>query len=177
MIITLSGRSGVGKTTVMNELLHFSCKRVITYTTRKIRVGEVNGIDYVFLSREEFMRFVELGQIWEFAEYFDNLYGSGVINEISDRIYIVVLEEEGAIRYKDFYKSSAKTVLLMASDSVLHERRMTRKDFKTDTSNRIIENEFNFNLFDIIIISVDGKTPKQIAVEIMQEVQNENGTA
>ena len=79
-LIVLSGPSGVGKSTVIAELLsqrrdiYFS----VSYTTRQPRVGEQDGVNYNFVSREEFERMISGGELLEFAEYVNNYYGTSL---------------------------------------------------------------------------------------------------
>ena len=79
-LIVLSGPSGVGKSTVIAELLsnrrdiHFS----VSFTTRQPRVGEEHGVNYYFVSREEFERMIEADELLEYAQYVDNYYGTSL---------------------------------------------------------------------------------------------------
>ncbi|EYD73535.1 Guanylate kinase [Rubellimicrobium mesophilum DSM 19309] len=78
LLIILSSPSGAGKTTLARRLLaadpqvSFS----VSATTRPPRPGEVDGREYHFVTRDEFMAMVELGDLLEHAEVFGNLYGS-----------------------------------------------------------------------------------------------------
>ncbi|MBK6940456.1 MAG: guanylate kinase [Planctomycetes bacterium] len=78
-LVVISGPSGSGKTTIVNRLeqdprVHV----VITATTRPMRKGEQNGVDYWFLTREEFERRRDAGEFLEWQEVFQNghLYGT-----------------------------------------------------------------------------------------------------
>lgn len=77
LFIVISGPSGVGKDTVLakmkqsRRLLHY----VVTATTRPQRPGEKNGLDYHFVSEEQFKRMIETGQLLEWANVYGNLYG------------------------------------------------------------------------------------------------------
>ena len=79
-LIVLSGPSGVGKSTVISELLssrrdiHFS----VSFTTRQPRVGEEHGVNYNFVAREELERMIRDNEFLEYAQYVDNYYGTSL---------------------------------------------------------------------------------------------------
>lgn len=79
LLIIMSGPSGVGKGTVRVELVKEKVLNLfysISMTTRKPRPHEVNGSDYYFVSREEFDRQIENGNLLEWAEFVGNRYGT-----------------------------------------------------------------------------------------------------
>lgn len=76
-LLVLSGPSGVGKTTVADRLLREEgIERVVTATTRAPRPGEVPGVDYHFLTRDEFEEGIREGRFLEHAHVHENLYGT-----------------------------------------------------------------------------------------------------
>ena len=76
-LVVLSGPSGVGKTTVCDWLLERpEFERVVTATTRAPRDGERDGIDYHFLDRETFDRWIDQDRFLEWANVYNNKYGS-----------------------------------------------------------------------------------------------------
>ena len=86
-LIVLSGPSGVGKSTVIAELLgerrdmYFS----VSFTTRTPRVGEADGVNYNFVSRETFEGMIAREELLEYAEYMHNYYGTS-LKVIQDKL-------------------------------------------------------------------------------------------
>ncbi|MBM6613655.1 guanylate kinase [Desemzia sp. RIT804] len=79
LLIVLSGPSGVGKGTVRKAIFdsgEIDFEYSISMTTRKQRVGEEDGVDYFFRSREAFEELIENGGLLEYAEYVGNYYGT-----------------------------------------------------------------------------------------------------
>jgi len=78
LLIVVSSPSGAGKTSVCREILknNDSIQISISATTRKPRQNEVNGVDYNFISRDDFQKKIQDSQFLEYAKVFDNFYGS-----------------------------------------------------------------------------------------------------
>ena len=78
VLIIVSAPSGCGKSTVVHALMEQRDKLrfSVSATTRKPREGEVDGVDYFFVSREEFQKMIDDGAFLEHAEYVGNCYGT-----------------------------------------------------------------------------------------------------
>ena len=105
--IIISGPSGVGKSTVCSKVreqfpeMEFS----ISCTTRKPRPGEVDGVHYYYLSKEEFEKRISNGEFIEYARVFDNIYGT-LASEVIDRVtagqdVFLDIDVQGAIQIQE----------------------------------------------------------------------------
>lgn len=94
----VSGPSGAGKGTLIQTALQALPQLAysVSATTRSPRAGEVDGQDYIFLSREEFRKWIEEDRFLEWAEYSGNLYGTPEhrVDEFLDKGLSVILEIE-----------------------------------------------------------------------------------
>lgn len=79
-LIVVSGPSGAGKGTVLSELLRQrpNLYLSVSFTTRKPRAGEQDGINYHFVSKETFEDMIQRGEFLEYAKYVDNYYGTSL---------------------------------------------------------------------------------------------------
>lgn len=101
MIIVLLGASGSGKSTIENELsTHYGFEKIISYTTRKLRDGEVNGKDYFFTENNTFASMINTGVLAEYDEYSQGrLYGT-LKSDYMDGNKVVVLTPNGLKQLK-----------------------------------------------------------------------------
>lgn len=79
LLLIMSGPSGVGKGTIREALMEDKSLNLfysVSMTTRNMRPGEVNGREYYFVSKEEFKKNIESGNLLEWAEYVGNFYGT-----------------------------------------------------------------------------------------------------
>ncbi len=113
-IIVLSGPSGSGKTSISKYITSRNSNIVesVSMTTREKRVGETDGVDYYFISKEEFTKRITNDEFLEYAIYGDNYYGTpkeNVYNLIKKGIdVILVIEIEGALKIKELVESKVQ---------------------------------------------------------------------
>ena len=127
-LLVLSSPSGGGKTTIARNLLQArdDLDYSVSATTRPRREDEREGVDYHFLTRDEFLRRVDAGQFLEWATYAGNLYGT-LRSEI-DRIFargrtaVLDVEVEGARQIRASFPNSLHMFVVPPSADVLVER-------------------------------------------------------
>lgn len=136
-LLVVSGPSGVGKGTVTDALLKEKDDLIfsISATTRDKRVGEVDGEDYFFLSKDEFEGKVEDGKFLEHARVHGNLYGTPkdfVLDSIDQgKIIVLEIDVQGALQVKANYPNGVFVFLLPPSLEEL-ERRLTHRGTESD---------------------------------------------
>ena len=139
--MVVSGPAGSGKGTVNAHLL----KRddfvySVSATTRAPRPGEVDGINYHFISKQEFLGRIERGEMLEYTEYCGNYYGTplkeaeAVLD--SGKNLILEIEVEGAHNVKAKYPDAVLVMLLPPSYSVQEQRLRGRG---TETEEKILQ--------------------------------------
>lgn len=119
-IICIMGRSGSGKSTIEKLFENIGYTRVISYTTREMRSGEENHVNYHFINREQFQSLIDNGHLIEWAEYNGNLYG--LPKPVGSNKYVVVTETDGFKQLKQLYGDQVFGVYLDVPYEVIEER-------------------------------------------------------
>lgn len=128
LLLVVSGPSGAGKGTICKAILdqNDQIKLSVSATTRKPRNGEVHGVNYFFLEKEEFTNMIEKGEFLEYAQIYDNFYGTpkSAIMETLDNGQDVILEIEmqGARQIKEVYPEGVFIFVLPPSLEELKSR-------------------------------------------------------
>ena len=127
-LIIITGPSGVGKGTVVKEILTRNDKfwLSISATTRQPRQGEIDGKDYYFLNKEKFKEMIAEDLFLEWAEFAGNYYGTP-IDSVKEKItenYQVILEieVEGAKQIREKFPNNLSIFLLPPSQKELENR-------------------------------------------------------
>lgn len=162
-LFVISGSSGVGKGTVINAFLKKrpEFKLSISYTTRKKREGEVEGVNYFYRSREEFLKGIENDEFLEWAEFSGNLYGTKkeYIKKCLDNKADILLEidTQGALQIKEKLPNSVLIFIAPPSFEELEQRLRGRN---TESEEAILKRlEFvklemeNSNKFDYVLVN------------------------
>jgi guanylate kinase len=127
-LYTVSAPSGAGKTSLVKALVEQDpgVRVSVSHTTRPMRPGEIDGVNYHFVDQAEFLRRVEQGEFLEHARVFGNLYGTSghwVEQELSRGIDVVLeIDWQGAQQVKRLIPASRAVFILPPSRETLLER-------------------------------------------------------
>jgi len=185
LLLVISGpSSGAGKDSVTREVEKKSeFVRIVTYTTREVRPGEVAGVDYHFINREEFLRKKEKEFFLETNEYLGNFYGTPkeevlkVIRKGQD--VLLRVDVNGAKAVKEQIPE-AILIFIVAPFSQMRKRliRRARED------KMAIEEKMEFarremkekKYFDYVVVNREGKLEEAVEeiLEIIQKKKNES---
>ena len=159
-ILILSGPSGCGKSTLLKEIYknidnyYFS----ISTTTRTPRAGEQDGVDYYFVSKEDFEKDIEEGNFLEWAKVHDNYYGTSlkpIIEALNDgKLVIFDIDVQGHKIVRKKLNSQVTSVFITTpSLSILKDRLYSRNS----DSNEIIEKRLSNakEEIDVLVIGID----------------------
>ena len=172
-LIIITGPSGVGKGTVVKELLDRN-KDIwlsISATTRNPRMGEKDGENYYFISDERFKDMIDKKEFLEWAQFAGNYYGTplSTVNEKIEKGFIVLLEieVEGAKQIKEKFPEALSIFLLPPSKEELEKRIRNRGTEKEEAIDRRLSRA-NYEIassdeFDFVLTNHDvDETVKEV---------------
>jgi len=167
LLIVLSGPSGVGKDAVLTRMKKLGCPfhYVVTATTRSQRAGEKNGVDYHFLSQEEFQQMIGKGQLLEWAKVYGNYYGvprDEITQALSKGMDVIAkVDVQGAATIKKILPKAVFIFLMPPSMENLELRLKQRHSESSDDLalrlKKAKEEIKSLSLFDYVITSYQGK--------------------
>ena len=143
-MIILVGESGSGKTTAEKELENKGFKRIVSYTTRPMREGEVDGVHYHFVTKGFFLHAIEGGFFAEHATYNDNYYGTAKEDCVDDSVIIV--EPQGLQQLQEHPDLKTTSFYLKATELTRFQRMtISRNDSQEYALKRILEDQKVFS--------------------------------
>lgn len=137
-LLVVSGPSGAGKGTICKALIEKNPIWISTScTTRKPRVGEVDGVNYFFIEREEFLKRIDNDEFLEYAEVYGNFYGtprSEVLRLLDEgKDVILEIDIQGALKIKSSYPEGVFIFIMPPSMEELRNR-ITNRGSETPES-------------------------------------------
>ena len=179
LLVVFSGPSGVGKGTVrkkffekMGDKLYYS----ISMTTRGIREGETDGVDYHFISKEQFLEEIQKDNVLEYNEYVGNFYGTPkdvVFEKINAGIDVVLeIEVNGAKMIKEKVLNCVSIFIAPPSYEALKERLVGRNTEPPEVIEKRLmkaEDEISSaNLYDYVVINDDVDEASNEVISIIE---------
>lgn len=149
MITVLIGKTASGKTRIIEELQKRGYNRIVTTTTRQIRCGEVDGIDYNFVSAKEFKQKIEDEYFAEWKTYLTKkgiwYYGSP-LNEFENANdkSVIILTPDGLREVLGILKNKPTVLYIYANNSTIKNRLMERGDSKEEAQRRLEHDNEDF---------------------------------
>jgi len=180
LLIVISGPSGVGKDSVLDEMksrdlpFHF----VITATTREPRPSEEHGVDYFFVSDDEFARMIENDELLEYAIVYKDYKGipkDQVRQALASGEHVVMrVDVQGADTVRELAADALLIFLTTETEEELESRLRSRKTETKDSLNLRIatarQELKKIDIFDYVVINREGKLPE--TVDIIEAIIN-----
>lgn len=180
ILFVLSGPAGVGKGTVRQKLFEqeTDLKYSVSATTRKKRLGEKEGVDYFYKTKEEFEEMIERNELLEYAKYVDNYYGTPkqyVLDELAKGNDVFLeIEVQGALQVKKNFPEGVFIFLTPPSLKELKNRIVNRG---TETEDVIMQrlkeakNEIKMmENYDYVVVNDDvSKAVKKVKSIVISE--------
>jgi len=164
-LFVISAPSGAGKTSLVHALLQTNLQidLSVSYTTRPPRAGEIDGKDYHFVSREQFLAMAAQGEFLESAEVYGNLYGTSgtwiAQENARDRDILLEIDWQGAAQVRRLFPECLRIFVLPPSLEALAQRLQGRgKDAPEVIATRLAaarEDVSHLAEFDYVIINAD----------------------
>lgn len=165
LLFVVSAPAGCGKDTILGELFKKTDKAgyAVSATTRAPREGEIDGVHYHFLTRDDFSEKIKRGEVLEYTEYCGNFYGT-LKKSVDDLILsgkdaVLKIEVEGAMNIKKMFPEACLVFILPPSLEILEKRLRGRG---TETEEKIRErtlqakNELAFaKNYDYLVVNDD----------------------
>lgn len=137
-LLVISAPSGGGKSTIARFILEKYEKFTfsVSATTRKMREGEVNGVNYYFIDKEEFITKIQNDEFIEHEQLFDNYYGTlkSTINDLLDagKNVLFDIDVKGALSIKKIFGEKALLLFIMPPSLEVLEARLRNRKSETD---------------------------------------------
>ena len=143
-MLVIIGPSACGKTQIVNKLISdFGYKKLVTYTTRPMRLNEKQGIDYNFITEEKFKEKINNSFFIEYVKYNNNYYGTSYSDLSKDKV--VIIEAEGLKSYLEKARNQITVIFIRCSKPIRRIRMIERVDSEENIQKRLNSDDIVFN--------------------------------
>ena len=147
-MLILLGPSASGKTESAKIMINrYPISRVVTCTTRPMRINEIDGFDYQFLSEENFFSFKKNRYFVETAQYNGYWYGTPIKEVRDDKL--IILEPQGLKSFLSVQSDSIVAIYLQTTEQTRIQRMRQRKDSESNIKKRIESDRVLFDMNQI----------------------------
>ena len=163
LLVILSSPSGVGKTTLTKKIQqkYNNFKISVSHTTRKPRSNEVDGVDYHFISEDEFKKLITENSFYEYAKIYENYYGTlkeNVDKTLNENDILFDIDWQGTKQLSKFKKLRLVKIYLITHNKEELKKRLLKRDKNTsdDINKRFDsfdEDIKHWNDYDYILIN------------------------
>lgn len=175
-LIVLMGKAGSGKDSILQELVtNYSnaFSNIVSCTTRPPREGEQDGINYYFLTEEEFLRRVNNGDMLEYTNFNGWYYGSSISELSTDKVNIAIFNPAGIREIMDNPNIELYVYYVRASDKERLLRQLNRENHPdvNEIIRRFSADEEDFkSLEDIPYIELDNERQSDLLYNVVKIV-------
>jgi guanylate kinase len=181
-VFIISAPSGSGKSTLVGQLMKAvpALRFSVSYTTRAPRGQERNGLDYFFVSRDEFESRIQSGEFLEWAQVFGNYYGthqSELDRASAEGVDLVLdIDVQGARQLKERIPAAVSVFILAPSRKVLEQRLRSRSQDSEPVIERRLreaaEEIRNYSQYDFVLVNHEVATSLDTLVSIVKATRS-----
>ena len=183
LIVVISGPSGVGKDTLLEQMsdMGFDYHFTVTATTREPRPGEENGVNHYFVSRDRFLEMVDNSELLEWAQVYGNFYGvprEQVRRALADGQHVLTrVDVQGARRLRAIVPEAVFIFVAPPSTESLQTRLRERgvnsaEELETRLQAAAVEIRES-SMFDYVVVNEDDKQHEAVA-EVREIIRRES---
>jgi guanylate kinase len=170
-MLILVGASASGKTEIAKILIKdYGYEKMVTTTSRAPRDGEVDGVDYHFISRKRFEQRILHDRFLEYIEYNGNFYGTP--KDGADKNKVLIVEPEGANKIYEHQIPDTVIILLQTSEQTRKERMLERGDNLIQVLDRLEKDDFHFDKHNLTHIDFIVNTTEGTQYELAEKIND-----
>ena len=157
-MLCLLGKTSTGKTTLLEYLVRYGLRPVVSYTTRPPRKGEVDGKTYHFVAKEKFFELNDSGFFAETTSYNvatgETWYYGSAVEDLKNDESVIILNPEGFKQIKNIDSINAISFLVTASEDTIRRRLVSRGDNPEEAERRLAADKKDFEgIYDLVDFS------------------------